>query len=84
MAGNGFSFQHDWPCPKEATMMSQKTFSLTSAVIFSLIAVAHLLRSVFGVAWVVEGRTIPMWVSWLALVIGAYLAYEGFRLSRKS
>lgn len=65
-------------------MMSQKTFLLTCAVIFSLIAVGHLLRSAFGLVWLVDGRTIPMWVSWLALAIGAYLAYEGFRLSRKS
>lgn len=65
-------------------MMSQKTFSLTCAVVFSLIAAAHLLRSIFGLAWIVEGRTIPMWPSWLALILGAYLAYEGFRLSQKS
>lgn len=65
-------------------MMSQKTFLLTSATLFALIAVAHLLRSAFGLVWLVEGRTIPLWVSWLALVIAAYLAYEGFRLSRRS
>lgn len=64
--------------------MSQKTFSLAAAVVFSLIALGHILRVVFGLEWIVEGRTIPMWASWVALLLAGYLAYEGFRLGVKS
>lgn len=64
--------------------MSQKTFSLTAAVVFSLIALGHILRVVFGLEWIVEGRTIPMWASWVALLLAGYLAYEGLRLGMKS
>jgi hypothetical protein len=26
---------------------------------------------------------VPMWVSWVALLIAGFLAFEGFRLSRR-
>lgn len=64
--------------------MSQKTFSLTAGVIFSLIALAHLFRVAFTVEWIVQGRTIPMWLSWVAVFLAGYLAYEGFRQGKKS
>ncbi len=65
-------------------MMSQKMFSATAGVIFLLIALLHAFRIVFGVEWIVEGWTVTMWVSWVAVLIAAYLAYQGFRLSKKS
>ena len=65
-------------------MMSQRMFSATTGVIFLLIALLHAFRIVFGVEWIVEGRTVTMWVSWVAVLIAAYLAYQGYRLSKKS
>ena len=63
--------------------MSQRTFSLTAGAVFLLIALGHILRVAFGLEWIVEGRTIPMWASVLAVILAGYLAYEGFRLGRK-
>jgi len=65
--------------------MSQKTFSLTAGVVFLLIALGHALRLAFG-RWdiTIAGQPIPSWPSWVALIIAGYLAYEGFRLARKS
>ena len=64
--------------------MSHKTFSLVVGVVFLLIAVGHLLRVVFGATFVVQGMTVPMWPSVLAVLVMGYLAFEGFRLSSKS
>ena len=63
--------------------MSHKTFSLTAGAIFLLIALGHLLRVILGAGFVVQNISIPMWVSGMAVVITAYLAYQGFRLARK-
>ncbi len=65
-------------------MMSQRTFSVTASVIFALIALGHILRVVFVLEWTVQSRAIPMWASWLALLVAAYLASQGFRLGKKS
>jgi hypothetical protein len=65
-------------------MMSQRIFSVTAGVIFALIALGHILRVVFALEWTVQDRAIPMWASWLALLIATYLASQGFRLGKKS
>ena len=64
--------------------MNQKAFSLSAGIIFLLIALLHLLRVAFGWDAILEGWTVPMWVSWVAILIAAYLAYQGFRLGKKS
>ena len=69
---------------EEVETMSQKTFSLTAGLVFALVTLGHILRVVFALEWTVQGREIPMWASWVAVVIAAYLAYEGLRLARKS
>jgi hypothetical protein len=64
--------------------MSQKAFSLAAGVVLGLIALGHVLRIVFNMSFVVQDFSVPMWASGLAVVILGYLAYEGFRLARKS
>ncbi len=63
--------------------MSQKTFSLVAGLIFLVIAVLHIFRLTFRWEAVLNGRAMPIWVSWVALLIAAYLAYEGLRLARR-
>ena len=62
--------------------MSQKTFSTVVGVIFSVIAILHLLRAVLGWNAVIGSFTIPMWVSWVAFVVATYLAYSALRPAR--
>ena len=53
-----------------------------TAVLFLVVAVAHLLRIILG--WRVEigGLGIPFWVSWLAVLVAGALAYFGFTQRR--
>jgi hypothetical protein len=62
--------------------MSQKRFSLVAGLIFLLVAVMHALRLARGWHVTFASWTVPMWVSWAALVIAGFLAYQGLRLSR--
>jgi len=64
--------------------MSQRTFSLIASVVFGLIALGHVLRIVFNLSFVVQDISVPMWASGVAIVILGSLAYQGFRLARKS
>ena len=64
--------------------MSQKTFSVVAGLIFFLIAVMHGLRLALKWEVVLNGWSVPMWVSAVAIVITAYLAFEGLKLSRRS
>lgn len=64
--------------------MNQKKYNLISGIFFMMIAVLHLLRLVFSWEAVIGGWTVPLWLSVVAFMISGFLAYEGFRLSRKS
>ena len=64
--------------------MRQKTFSLVVGLIFLLIAVMHVLRLALKWEVVLNGWSLPMWVSVNAIVITAYLAFESLKLSRRS
>jgi hypothetical protein len=62
--------------------MNQKLFSLVTGLIFLVVALVHLLRLVLEWQVTLAGRDVPMWVSWAALVIAGFLAFQGFRLAK--
>ena len=64
--------------------MRQKTFSLVVGLTFLLIAVMHVLRLALKWEVVLNGWSVPMWVSAVALPIAAYLAFEGLKPARRS
>ncbi len=63
--------------------MKNKTFYLTTTAIFSAIAILHLLRIFYGWHAVIGGWIVPMWLSWVAIVVAGYLVYIGFKLGKK-
>ena len=63
-------------------IMSRKVFSITVGAIFLIIAVLHAVRIFFGWEAVIGGLRVPTWMSWIALVISAYLSYAGLSLGR--
>ena len=64
--------------------MSKNTFALVAGTFFLILALVHALRLVFKWEVMVAGWQVPMWLSGVAVVVGAYLAYEGFRKSKSN
>jgi hypothetical protein len=62
--------------------MGSKGYCLVSGVLFSLVALAHLLRIVYGLSIQVDDAAIPMVVSWVGLIVPAGLAIWAFRITR--
>ena len=63
--------------------MSQMIFSLVAGLIFLLVAVMHVLRLALKWEVVLNGWSVPMWVSAIAIVITAYLAFEGLKFGKR-
>ncbi|HEY4714888.1 MAG TPA: hypothetical protein VIH31_00050 [Candidatus Paceibacterota bacterium] len=63
--------------------MSQKSLNLTAGIIFTLIAVLHLIRSILGWEAVIGGISISIGVSVIAFLVATFLAYSAFRLNNK-
>jgi hypothetical protein len=64
--------------------MQQTAYNTITAVLFLVVALVHLLRVIFGWPAQIGGVTVPMWASWLALVVAAALTYFGFRQNVRS
>ena len=60
-----------------------KPFTFIAAVLFGLIAVAHILRLFGGWEVTLNGMIVPMWVSVLGSIIAAGLAMMLSREMRK-
>lgn len=64
--------------------MKVRTYARVTAIIFALIAVVHLVRIVLGWTATIGAWSVPMWVSWGALVIAAIVSYFGFSLGARA
>ncbi len=63
--------------------MTHKNFLTTTGIIFLVIALIHLLRIIMGWDVVIGDLEVPMWISWIALLVTGYLGYQGFALGKK-
>ena len=61
--------------------MNHKNYCLVSGVLFALVALAHLLRIVYGLPVQVDEYAVPMLVSWVGFVVPAALAIWAYRLT---
>jgi uncharacterized membrane protein YhaH (DUF805 family) len=62
--------------------MNRKSYLLVTAIVFSVIGLLHLLRIILGWEAAIGGWTVPLWLSWLALIVSAVFAYFGFTHAR--
>ena len=60
-------------------LMNTKAYCRISAIIFAVVALAHLARLVYGSSIVIDGAAIPMLASWVGLIVPGALAYWGFQ-----
>lgn len=60
--------------------MTVRTYTLTSSIIFLLVAVLHLVRLVLQENLMIGSWHFPMWASIVAVVVAGFLSFAGFRL----
>jgi hypothetical protein len=64
--------------------MNTKSYLIVSTLIFTLVAVMHLIRLTLGWSVVLGMTSIPLWVSVLALLVSAGIAFWGLTLMRRA
>ena len=62
--------------------MGQKTFNLLVGIVFLAIAILHLLRAIYGWEAMIASQEIPLWLSWLAVLVSGLLAWASFSKKR--
>jgi len=61
-----------------------KPATLIAALLFALVAVAHLVRLIFQIEVLVGSATIPMWVSVVGIIVPGALAVALWREAQAS
>lgn len=61
---------------------SERTLLWVAGILFALIALGHLSRLAFDVHVLLGDFQIPMWVSWVGILITGYLAYSCIHFAR--
>jgi len=64
--------------------MTMRAYLLFTTVLFTLIGLVHLMRFAFGWTAVVGTWTVPSFVSLIAVVLCAVLAFWGGKLLRRA
>ena len=64
-------------------MDDRKTYFLMAGIIFTLVALFHLVRIYMGWPVAIGDWSVPMWVSWIGLVVAGGLAFFGLRLAER-
>jgi protein-S-isoprenylcysteine O-methyltransferase Ste14 len=63
-------------------MGRSKPFTWVAAAIFALLALAHVVRVVTHFQVILGSHSIPEWVSYVAIVVGALLSWMLWREAR--
>jgi phosphoglycerol transferase MdoB-like AlkP superfamily enzyme len=63
--------------------ITQKTFFSIIGILFLLLTDLHAARLVFGWEAVSGGWQIPMWVSWIAIVLTGFLSFKSWKIMKK-
>jgi hypothetical protein len=59
--------------------MTSKTYSFASGIVFLVVAVVHAIRLINGWNVVMGSWMVPLWASWLGVIVAAFLAWQGLK-----
>ena len=62
--------------------MDKNQLLLIASVIFGVIGALHLLRSVFGWEAVIGNFNVPLYFSYIAVVVALYLSFSMYKASK--
>ncbi len=63
--------------------MNKKNFFSVAGALFLLIALVHLVRIIQGWDAAIGTYDLPVWFSWVVVIIGLVMAYQGLVKHRR-
>ena len=74
---------YSWhPKALEPHPSSRVLFSVVG-MIMAAVALIHFLRLIFGWSVVIGGWDAPLWISWIGIIVAAYISYASFHLASR-
>lgn len=63
--------------------MKQQEFNHAAGLVLFAIGMIHFLRIIQGWKVAIGGLSIPLWVSWIVVILTVYLAFHAVTLSKR-
>jgi len=63
--------------------MEKQTFFLVAVIFFSLVGLLHLLRIIYSLPVAVGGVEIPLWLSYIAVILLGFLSFWAFKFLKR-
>lgn len=64
--------------------MQTKNYAMVSAIIFTIVTLAHIWRLYSGAEVMLNGAPVPMAGSWFGVIIAAIMAIWGFKIAARN
>jgi len=78
-----FLVHYGWNTGNRPRTAREKKFHVVAGVLFTLVALLHLSRILFGFSFVLGSWDVPYWINGLGTVVTAFLAWMSFSLAGK-
>jgi len=78
-----FLVHYAWHTTGRSRTSAERKFHLAAGTLFTIVALLHLSRIVFGVDFVIGSWSAPYWLNALGAVTTTFLAYASFSLAHK-
>jgi hypothetical protein len=78
-----YNFSIDPFTNNKAIFMDKKTFLHVVGTVFTLVALVHVSRIIFGWNFVIGTWPVAYWVNVLGMLIATFFAYTSFHLASK-
>ncbi len=78
-----FLVHYGWRLGDRPRTGQEQKFHLLAGIVFTLVALLHLSRILFGWSFVLGSWAMPYWLNGLGAIVTAFLAYASFSLAKK-
>jgi hypothetical protein len=72
---------YGWHVKSPVHSPSEKNLLLVAGTIFLLVAGLHFVRLLLGVPVMFSDIAVPLWISWIGVVVAIYLSYASFHFA---
>ncbi len=76
-----FLIHFGWNAKDRPRTKGEHRFHIFAGVLFTIVALLHLARILFGLSLVIGSWHVPFWINGLGVIITAFLAYASFGLA---
>lgn len=78
-----FLIHYGWNIGK-IPRVRERTYLLITGIVFSVIALAHLVRVLYQTEIIILGWQVPIFLSWIGILVATYLAFSSFYFMTRS